>query len=123
MAGKMNRRKAARLKRKRRVRRKIGGTGERPRLTVFRSTKHIYAQIIDDDKGVTLASASTLNKGYEPDPESKGKVAIARQIGKLVAQDALDKGIKRVIFDRNGYIYHGRVKALADSARECGLIF
>ncbi len=105
----------------RRIRKKIRGTAERPRLCVYRSLKHIYAQVIDDERGHTLASASTLDKsigaGYG------GNVAAAREVGKLIAARALDQGIKRVVFDRGGYRYHGRVKALAEAARESGLEF
>ena len=108
-----------RQKRHRRVRNNISGTAERPRLNVFRSNKNIYAQIIDDVAGVTLASASTLDKEV-----SKGtKTEQAVVVGKLVAERAVAKGISEVVFDRGGYLYHGRVKALADSARENGLKF
>ncbi len=111
---------AQRLKRHMRVRGKISGTTERPRLNVFRSDNHIYAQIIDDTKGVTLVSASSLEKGFE----GKGSnVAAAEMVGKAVAQRAKDKGIETVVFDRGGYLYHGRIKALADGAREAGLQF
>ena len=108
----------ARLRRHRRVRGKISGTAERPRLDVFRSSKHIYAQIIDDVAGVTLASASTLEKGFEG---FGGNVEAANKVGKLIAEKALAKGIKQVVFDRGGFVYHGRVKALAEGAREGGL--
>ena len=108
----------ARLRRHRRVRGKISGTAERPRLDVFRSSKHIYAQIIDDVAGVTLVSASTMEKGFEG---FGGKVEAANKVGKMIAEKALAKGIKTVVFDRGGYVYHGRVKALADGAREGGL--
>lgn len=104
-----------------RVRKKIHGTAERPRLNVYRSNKNIYAQIIDDDKGVTLVSANTLEKDL--DLESTSNKEAAAYIGKLVAERALEKGIKKVVFDRGGYIYHGRVKALADAARKAGLEF
>ena len=108
-----------RLKRHRRIRGKISGTAERPRLSIFRSNKNIYAQLIDDVAGVTLASASTLDKEV-----SKGtKTEQAVVVGKLVAERAVAKGISEVVFDRGGYLYHGRVKALADSARENGLKF
>ena len=102
-----------------RIRRRLAGTTERPRLAVFRSVKHIYAQIIDDAQGRTVASASSNEKGGA----NGGNVAGAKAIGKLVAQRAQEKGIKAVVFDRGGYLYHGRVKALADSAREAGLEF
>ena len=108
-----------RLKRRKRIRSKISGTAERPRLSIFRSNKNIYAQLIDDVAGVTLASASTLDKEV-----SKGtKTEQAIVVGRLVAERAVAKGISEVVFDRGGYLYHGRVKALADSARENGLKF
>ncbi len=110
----------ARAKRHRRVRAKISGTPVYPRLNVFRSTKHIYAQIIDDVNGVTLASASSLTKGFEA---AGGNVAGAKAVGEAIAKIALEKGIKNVVFDRGGYLYHGRVKELADGAREGGLSF
>jgi large subunit ribosomal protein L18 len=103
-----------------RIRRKLAGTAERPRLAIFRSVAHIYAQLIDDSQGVTLASASTVDKGGKT---NGGNVAAAKAIGKLVAERAKEKGITKVVFDRGGYIYHGRVKALADAAREAGLEF
>ena len=108
----------ARLRRHRRVRGKISGTAERPRLDVFRSYKHIYAQIIDDVAGVTLVSASTMEKGFEG---FGGNVEAANKVGKMIAEKALAKGIKTVVFDRGGFVYHGRVKALAEGAREGGL--
>ena len=110
----------ARLKRHMRVRAKISGTPERPRLSVFRSAKHIYAQIIDDVNGVTLASASSLDKAIEG---YGGNVTAASAVGKLIAERALAKGIENVVFDRGGYLYHGRVQALAEGAREGGLKF
>ena len=103
-----------------RIRRKIAGTTERPRLAVFRSVAHIYAQVIDDSRGQTLVSASSVDKGGRT---NGGNVAAAKAIGKLVAERAKEKGIKTVVFDRGGYPYHGRVKALADAAREAGLEF
>jgi len=112
---------AVRKKRHARVRTKVFGTAERPRLNVFRSNKHIYVQIIDDVKAVTLVSASTLDK--ELNLESTGNAEAAYKVGELVAKRALEKGIKAVVFDRGGYLYHGRVKALADAAREAGLEF
>ena len=108
----------ARLRRHRRVRGKISGTAERPRLDVFRSSKHIYAQIIDDVAGVTLVSASTMEKGFEG---FGGNVEAANKVGKMIAEKALAKGIKTVVFDRGGCVYLGRVKALAEGAREGGL--
>jgi large subunit ribosomal protein L18 len=114
-------RNAVRKRRHARVRKKIFGTAERPRLNVFRSNKHIYAQIIDDMKAVTIVSASTLDKEF--DLGSTGNIEAAKKVGELVAKRALEKGIKKVVFDRGGYLYHGRVKALADAAREAGLEF
>ena len=110
----------ARLRRHRRVRGKISGTAERPRLDVFRSSKHIYAQIIDDVAGVTLVSASRMEKGFEG---FGGNIEAAGKVGKMIAEKALEKGIKEVVFDRGGYIYTGRVAELAAGAREGGLDF
>ncbi len=112
--------KAARQKRHVRVRAKISGTAERPRLNVFRSLHHIYAQIIDDVTGTTLCSASTLEKGFEG---ATGNCDAAKKVGVKLAEVAKAKGIEEVVFDRGGYIYHGRVKALAEGAREGGLKF
>lgn len=106
-----------------RLRKKISGTAERPRLNVFRSLQHIYAQVIDDVAGTTLVSASTLDKEIKEKFPCGGNAAAAVEVGKLVAQRALEKGIDTVVFDRGGYIYHGRVKALAEGAREGGLKF
>jgi large subunit ribosomal protein L18 len=103
-----------------RIRKKLRGSPERPRLAVFRSVAHIYAQVIDDSKGVTVVAASTSEKGSKG---TGGNVAAAREIGKRVAQRAKEHGITKVVFDRGGYLYHGRVKALADAAREAGLEF
>lgn len=111
----------ARKKRHAHVRRKVSGTAARPRLNVFRSSKHIYAQLIDDVAGVTLASASSLDK--ELKLENGGNIEAARKVGELVAKRAIEKGYKEVVFDRGGYLYHGRVKSLADAAREAGLQF
>jgi len=111
---------AQRKKRHKRVRSKVSGTPERPRLNVFRSEKHIYAQIIDDTKAVTLCSASSVEKDFEGPGSNK---EAARSVGKTVAQRAVAKGIENVVFDRGGYIYHGRVKELAEAAREGGLSF
>jgi large subunit ribosomal protein L18 len=113
----------ARLKRHLRVRKKIFGTPERPRLSVFRSSKHIYAQLIDDVKGVTLAAASTLDKELAGQIGNGGDVESARKVGELIAKRAKAKGYERVVFDRGGYLYHGRIQALADAAREAGLQF
>jgi large subunit ribosomal protein L18 len=112
---------ATRRKRHARVRAKLSGTPARPRLNVFRSNKHIYAQIIDDMNGVTLASASTLDKDLNL--ESSSNIEAAQKVGELVAKRAVEKGIAAVVFDRGGYLYHGRIQALADSARENGLQF
>jgi len=106
-----------------RVRKKISGTPERPRLNVFRSLKHIYAQIIDDTTGTTLVAASTMEQALKDKVTYGGNKQAAREVGKLVAQKALEKGIKKVVFDRGGYLYHGRVKELAEGAREGGLEF
>ena len=113
-------RKAARAKRHTRVRAKISGTPECPRLNVFRSAKHIYAQLIDDVNGVTLCSASSLSKDFEG---NGGNKAAAREIGKMIAEKAIAQGITEVVFDRGGYLYHGRVSELAEGAREGGLKF
>jgi large subunit ribosomal protein L18 len=102
-----------------RIRHRVKGTGERPRLAVFRSVKHIYAQVIDDASGRTIVAASSNEKAAA----NGGNVAGAKSVGKAVAERAKDKGIKRVVFDRGGYLYHGRVKALADAARAAGLEF
>lgn len=112
-----------RKKRHARVRRQITGTAERPRLNVFRSSKHIYAQLIDDVAGQTLVSASTLDNEIKDQVEYGGNATAATQVGELVAKRAIEKGYKSVVFDRGGYLYHGRVKALADAAREAGLQF
>lgn len=112
--------KAQRIKRHKRVRSKISGTPERPRLNVFRSETNIYAQIIDDTKGVTLVSASSLEKSFEG---KGGNIEAAKKVGQIVAERAKAAGIDAVVFDRGGYLYHGRVKALAEGAREGGLQF
>ena len=116
-------RRQARLKRQVRVRRKVRGTEERPRLCVFRSAKHIYAQIIEDSTGTTLVSASTLCKEVSETLKGTGNVDAAKAVGVAVAKKALAKDIKEVVFDRNGFLYHGRIKGLADAAREAGLTF
>jgi len=113
----------ARLKRKKRVRKNIFGDQDRPRLSVFRSSKHIYAQIVDDTTSCTLVSASTLDNEYKEHKVDGKKVDIAKAVGNLVGKRALDKGIKKVVLDRNGFLYHGRIKALSDGAREAGLNF
>lgn len=113
----------ARLKRHLRVRKKINGTVARPRLSVYRSSKHIYAQLIDDVAGVTLASASTLDKELVEKIGNGGNVDSAKLVGELIAKRAKEKGHETVVFDRGGYLYHGRIQALADAAREAGLQF
>lgn len=123
MGGK-NPRELGRLIRKKRIRKKVKGTLERPRLSVFRSLKHIYAQIIADDLGKTLVSASTLSLDIRDQVgKNSGNIQGAKAVGKFIAQLALNKGIEKVVFDRNGYLYHGRINALAEAAREAGLIF
>ncbi|MCI8403670.1 MAG: 50S ribosomal protein L18 [Clostridia bacterium] len=112
--------KAARIRRHQRVRKNISGTAERPRLNVFRSAKHIYAQIIDDVKGVTLVAASSMDKDFD---SYGGNIEGAKIVGKKIAEKACAAGIKEVVFDRGGYVYHGRVAALAEGAREGGLEF
>jgi large subunit ribosomal protein L18 len=112
-----------RIRRHWRVRKRISGTSERPRLAVFRSLHHIYAQLIDDRAGMTLASASTLDADVKPQVASGGNLGAATAVGKLIGQRAQAKGIESVVFDRGGFLYHGRIKALADAAREAGLKF
>jgi large subunit ribosomal protein L18 len=116
-------RNKSRLKRHMRVRKKISGTTQRPRLSVFRSSKHIYAQLIDDINGVTLASASTVDKELSGQVDNGGNIDSARKVGELIAIRAKEKGYDNVVFDRGGYLYHGRIQALADAAREAGLQF
>lgn len=110
-----------RLRIHRRIRRKVRGSAERPRLAVFRSLKHIYAQVIDDHSGRTLAAASSLDKGQRV--AGGGNLSGASEVGRRIAERAIEKGIRRVVFDRGGYLYHGRVKALAEAARQAGLEF
>ena len=118
-----NRREVGRHRRRQRVRKQVRGTDQRPRICVYRSVKHIYAQVISDEKGVTLATVSTLS------PDLKGKIkstkgtAAAKQVGQLLAKACKEKNISNVVFDRNGFLYHGRVKALADALREAGVKF
>ena len=112
-----NKRNAIRQRIHARIRRKMSGTGERPRLNVYRSLGHIYVQVIDDQTGQTLVSASSIKT------KTGGNLAAAKEIGKAVAEKAVEKGIKKVVFDRGGYLYHGRIKALAEAAREAGLEF
>jgi len=116
-------RRQARLKRQARVRRTIRGTEERPRLCVFRSAKHIYAQIIEDTTGKTLVAVSTVSKEVADGLKYSGNVEAAKAVGAAIAKKALANNIQQVVFDRNGFLYHGRVKALADAAREAGLTF
>lgn len=117
----MFQREVVRQARHQRVRRKVQGTGDRLRLNVYRSLNNIYAQVVDDDKGATVVSASTLDKDLKG--KGGGNVEGAKAVGKLLAERALAKKIKKVVFDRGGYVFHGRVKALADAAREAGLEF
>ena len=119
----MLRKQLLRERRHLRVRKKISGTPQRPRLAVYRSLHHIYAQVIDDTAGHTLAAASTMDPTLRAQLQSGGNVEAAKAVGSLVAQRALDAGVKQVVFDRGGFAYHGRVAALADAARESGLEF
>ena len=116
-------RKADNSKRHLRVRNRIKGNAERPRLSVYRSLNHIYAQIIDDSKGITLISESTMESDLKGQVESGGNIGAAQAVGKAIAEKALTQGIKKVVFDRGGHIYHGRIKILAEAAREAGLDF
>ncbi|NPV71789.1 MAG: 50S ribosomal protein L18 [Firmicutes bacterium] len=118
-----NSKRAGRIRRHLRVRKRMSGAPERPRLSVFRSLKHIYAQIITDFDGRTLVQASSADPEMKARVKHGGNLAAAKMVGELVARRALDKGIKSVVFDRGGYLYHGRVKALAEAAREAGLEF
>ncbi len=119
---KTNPRSTARAKRVSRIRKKITGTSERPRLCVFKSNKHIYAQVVDDSLGKTIASMSTIDKSFEKS-EEKGKSGAAKIVGTVIAERAIAAGVDTVVFDRGGYIYHGRVKSLSEGAREGGLKF
>jgi large subunit ribosomal protein L18 len=121
--GKMNPRTLARQRRQSRVRKKVLGTAERPRLCVFRSARHMYAQVIDDVNGVTIVAASTMSPTLKDKIKGLKKTEAAKLVGKTVAEEAKTKGITSVVFDRNGFLYHGRVAALSDSAREAGLKF
>ena len=116
-------RSEVRVNKHRKLRNRFSGTAERPRLAVFRSNNHMYAQIIDDTVGNTLVSASTLQKEVKAELEKTNNVDAAAYLGTMIAKKAMDKGIKNVVFDRGGFIYHGKVKALADAAREAGLEF
>ncbi len=119
----LNLKTQARLKRKKRIRKKLVGIQNRPRLCVFRSAKHIYAQVIDDSRGRTITAASSMEKTVRENPESKNKVTTAKMVGKIIGQRAIEKGVERVVFDRSGFLYHGRVKAVSEGAREAGLAF
>jgi len=121
--GKLDLKKKARLKRKKRIRKHLVGTQQRPRLNVFRSSKHIYAQVIDDEQGHTLVAASSLEKTVKEQPKFENKIAAADFVGKLIGERAIKKGLKKVVFDRGGFLFHGRVKAVANGAREAGLDF
>lgn len=112
-----------RERRKHRIRNKISGTGDRPRLSVFKSSRHIYAQVVNDVAGQTVAAASTLSRDLKGTLEGDKKTDAAKKVGALIAKICLEKKVDKVVFDRNGYLYHGRVKALADAAREAGLQF
>lgn len=113
----------ARSRRKQRIRKKVHGTAERPRMTVYRASGHMYVQIIDDDAGHTLVSASTVSSEMDSFEGHRGNILAAQEVGRLAAQKALASSVSKVVFDRNGFLYHGRVKALADAAREAGLEF
>jgi large subunit ribosomal protein L18 len=119
----MNTRLESRSKRKARIRKKVSGTPERPRLTVFKSLKHIYAQLVDDVAGTTLVSVGTTSKALKGELGEEDKTGAAKKVGAALAKAALEKGITRVVFDRNGFDYHGRVEAVAAAAREAGLQF
>ena len=121
--GNTSQRLVSRLKRKKRIRKNIFGTKDRPRMSVFRSSKHIYAQIVDDTLGTTLVSASTLDREFKENKVEGKKAEIAKSVGSLIGKRALDKGITQVVLDRNGFLYHGRIKALSNAAREAGLKF
>jgi len=122
--GKLEKRKDARIKRKKRIRKKITGTAEKPRLCVFRSSKHIYAQVVDDSTGKTIAAAGSVEKEIQALlTDTKGKIARAELIGKTIGERAVAKGVKKVVFDRCGFKYHGRIKSLSDGARKAGLSF
>ncbi len=121
--GNTSQRLVSRLKRKKRIRKNIFGTQDRPRMSVFRSSKHIYAQIVDDTLGTTLVSASTLDREFKENKVEGKKAEIAKSVGSLIGKRALDKGITQVVLDRNGFLYHGRIKELSNGAREAGLKF
>ena len=121
--GTLHKKKAQQIRRNKRVRKKIFGTSERPRMSVFRSAKHIYVQVIDDNKGATLAAASSLSPELKKDLDGLNKKDIAKKVGELAAKRCLDAKVTTVVFDRNGFMYSGRIAAVADAAREVGLKF
>ena len=121
--GATNPNKLSRLKRKKRIRKHLSGTDQKPRMSVFRSSKHIYAQLIDDISGHTLAAASSMEKVVRDQPKFESKIAKAEYIGKILGERAIEKGLKKIVFDRNGFQYHGRVKAVSKGARDAGLVF
>jgi large subunit ribosomal protein L18 len=124
MSKRTSSRQTRRLKIKKRIRKRVTGTSERPRLLVYRSLKQIYAQLVDDSKQSTLCTVSSLSEGVREQVQSaKGKSGVAKIVGKAIAEEAKKRNVTKVVFDRNGYLYHGRVKALADAAREAGLQF
>jgi len=124
MSKRTSSRQTRRLKIKKRIRKRVTGTSERPRLLVYRSLKQIYAQLVDDSKQRTLCTVSSLSEGVREQVQSaKGKSGVAKIVGKAIAEEAKKRNVTKVVFDRNGYLYHGRVKALADAAREAGLQF
>ncbi|CAD7847699.1 MAG: LSU ribosomal protein L18p (L5e) [Olavius algarvensis Delta 4 endosymbiont] len=121
--GSVNIKRQARIKRKKRIRKNMTGTSQRPRLSVFRSARHVYAQIVDDTRGATVVAASSVEKAVKNQPRFENKIALAMHVGQLIAERAVEKGIKKVVFDRNGFLYHGRIKAISDGARKAGLDF
>ena len=121
--GRLELKQQTRLKRKKRIRKKINGTSERPRLCVFRSAKHIYAQVVDDSNGRTIAAAGSVEEKIKAQSELKGKISIASLVGQSVGERAIKQGVQKVVFDRNGFLYHGRIKAVSDGARKAGLSF
>ena len=121
--GATNPSKLSLFKRKKRIRKNMSGTDQMPRMSVFRSSKHIYVQLIDDVSGCTLAAASSMEKVVKDQPKFESKVAAAEHIGKILGERAIEKGVKKVVFDRNGFKYHGRVKAVSKGARDAGLVF
>lgn len=119
----LDQKKRARLRRKKSIRKRLSGSEQRPRLCVFRSARHIYAQLVDDISGRTLVSASTVEKEIQEKSSFSNKIEAAVFIGERIARKAMEKGIQRVVFDRSGFLYHGRIKAVSDGARKAGLIF